>query len=133
MDETTGTSILTSVKLGIGGIPEEYEAFDQTLIMHINGVFQRFYQMRIGPVDKPFKITGAEETWEDFLGDEACLDENMELCKSDMILRVRLLFDPPGSSYALENIKQLIQEYEWTMNVQVDDVDTFDEPEVDAG
>lgn len=126
-----GTSILNSVKLGIGGISEEYTAFDPTLIIYINGVFQRFFQLRIGPVDAPFKITSADETWEDFFESENVVDDNMELAKADMILRVRLMFDPPSSSYAVDNLKQLIAEYEWTMNTQVDTEDTFVEDEDD--
>lgn len=124
-------SILDSVKLGIGGIPAENSDFDPALIIHINSVFQRFYQLRIGPIDKPFRITGSVETWDDFLGADTSLDADMEMCKTDMILRVRLLFDPPESSYAVQNMKELIAELEWCMNVQVDDTDTFDEPEDD--
>ena len=114
-----GTSILNSVKLGIGGISEEYTAFDATLILYINGVFQRFFQLGIGPKDQPFKITGAEETWEDFFGLEYS-SMDMELCKTNMILRVRLSFDPPQSSYGIENLKELIKEYDWTMNAEAD-------------
>lgn len=123
------TSILTSVKQGLGGIPPDNTDFDENLVLHINTVLQRFYQLRIGPIDKPFRITGVNETWGDFLGAETCLDAYMEMCKSDLVLRVRLLFDPPDSSYAIENIKALIKEFEWCMNAQVDDVDTFYEPE----
>ena len=130
--EETRTSILNSVKAGIGGIPEEYTVFDDTLIVHINGVLQRFYQMRIGPIDKPFKITGADETWEEFLGAETSVSADMEMVKSDMILRVRLLFDSPSSSYAVDNIQKMIQEYEWCMNTQVDSEDTYTEDEDDS-
>ena len=126
------TSVLNSVKLGIGGIAEEYTVFDPTLIIYINGVFQRLYQIRVGPIDKPFVITGSEETWEEFLEAETSISADMEMVKSYMILRVRLLFDPPGSSYAMDNMQKIVQEYEWTMNVQVDAEDTFEEDEQDT-
>ena len=123
------TSILNTVKHGLDGIPEDYTVFDDTLIMHINGVFQRLFQLRIGPIDKPFKITGKSETWEEFLGGDTSVSADMEMVKSDMILRVRLLFDPPTSSYVIDNIQKLIQEYEWCMNTQVDSEDTYAEDE----
>lgn len=122
-------SILSDVKLGIGGIAEDYTVFDPTLIIYINGVFQSLYQLRVGPVDRPFSISGNAETWDDFLSDPSCLDADMEMVKSYMILRVRLLFDPPNSSYAIDNMQKIIQEYEWRMNVQVDSETTFDEEE----
>lgn len=120
MDESTETSILNSVKLGIGGVPEEYTAFDSTLIIYINGVFQRFFQLGIGPATGPFVITGKDETWDEFFEGGTIPNEHMELCKADMILRVRLMFDPPSTSYGIENIKELIREYEWTMNAEAD-------------
>ena len=125
MYEDNSNSILNSVKAGLDGIPAEYTVFDDVIMMHINGVFQRFYQMRIGPIDAPFKITGDTETWDDFLNAENSVSADMEMVKSDMILRVKLLFDPPSSSYAIDNVKELIKEYEWCMNVQVDAEDTF--------
>ena len=113
-------SILNSVKRGLVGISEDYSVFDSQLIMHINTVLQRLYQLGVGPKEKPFTIADSEATWDQFVD-----DETMEMAKSYMVLRVRLLFDPPDSSYAIENIKAQIQEFEWLMNVQVDPEDTF--------
>lgn len=113
-------SILNSVKKGLVGLTDEYTVFDPQIIMHINTVFQRLHQLGVGPKEKPFKIDDASATWDQFVG-----DETMEMAKSYMVLRVRLLFDPPDSSYAIENIKEQIKEFEWLMNVQVDPEDTF--------
>ena len=41
-------SILTSIKKLLG-ITEEYEHFDQDIIMHINSVFSGLTQLGVGP------------------------------------------------------------------------------------
>ena len=45
--------------------------------------------------------------------------------KTYIYLKVRLVFDPPQSSAAMEAIKQNIAELEWRLNVTVDPKDTF--------
>ena len=126
MAEVTNV-ILDSVKMGLGGITPEYTAFDQQIILFINTVFNRFYQLGIGPSDQPFKITAGTETWDQFID-----DDSMEMAKADMILRVKLMFDPPGSSYGIESIKAQIQEYEWCMNVQSESALAFTESNEDG-
>ena len=50
-------SILTSIKKLLG-ITEEYEHFDQDIIMHINSVFSVLTQLGVGPaVDSVSKMT----------------------------------------------------------------------------
>jgi len=115
-------SILDSVKLGLGGITEEYTAFDTQIMMYINMAFQRLYQLGVGPTDAPFKITDGSETWDEFID-----DDSMEMVKADIILRVKLMFDPPGSSYGIEAVKDQIHEYEWLMNVQSESAEAFTE------
>ena len=132
MPETENDSILNSVKDGLGGIVPEATYFDNQIIIHINTVFQRFYQLGIGP-KVPFKIAGSDETWTQFFsapgwswedrdGIDSTIDmtATMEMCKSDMVLRVKLLFDPPSSSYGIDLIKEQIKEYEWVMNTQAE-------------
>lgn len=126
MAEVTNV-ILDSVKMGLGGITSEYTAFDPQIILFINTVFNRFYQLGIGPRDQPFKITDGTETWDQFIN-----DDSMEMAKADMILRVKLMFDPPSSSYGIENIKAQIQEYEWCMNVQSESAEAFRENNEDG-
>lgn len=43
-------SILTSIKKLLG-ITEEYEHFDQDIIMHINSVFSVLTQLGVGPAE----------------------------------------------------------------------------------
>lgn len=104
-------SILTSIKKMLG-IVEEYDHFDQDLIIHINSVLSILNQLGVGP-SEGFSITGKTETWSDFISDARIL----ESVKSYVYLKVRLLFDPPTSSAAMESMKNLISELEWRINV----------------
>ena len=56
-------SILTSIKKLLG-IAEEYEFFDEDIIMHINSVFMILNQLGVGPSDG-FRIEDKTTTWDD--------------------------------------------------------------------
>lgn len=104
-------SILTSIKKLLG-ISEEYEHFDADLIMHINSVFMILTQLGVGP-SEGFHITDSNEIWADFIQEPA----RIELVKSYMYLKVKLLFDPPSSSAVIESMNRMISEFEWRLNV----------------
>lgn len=106
-------SILTSIKKLLG-ITEDYEAFDTDIIIHINSALMVMNQLGIGV--KGFVIDSAADTWEDFLGST----ENVDAVKTVVYLRVRLAFDPPANSFVTSAIQEMIKEYEWRLNVQVD-------------
>lgn len=116
-------SILTSIKKLLG-IAEEYEHFDNDLIMHINSVFSILTQLGVGP-EAGFSIRDEVATWTDFLEDSSYL----ELVKSYVYLKVKLMFDPPLSSTTLSSMERLISEYEWRLNVTVDPGESSGEEE----
>ena len=107
-------SILTSTKKMLG-IAEEYDHFDMDVIMHINSVFMVLNQLGVGP-EKGFYIEDETATWGDFLGDPTIL----QMVKSYMYMKVRLLFDPPANGTVMKSIEQLISEFEFRLNVAVD-------------
>ena len=107
-------SILTSVKKMLG-IPEDYEQFDMDIIMHINSVLMILTQLGVGP-EEGFAIADKTDEWDDFIGDNVLL----ELVKSYVYLKVRLIFDPPQSSSVIEAMNRQISEFEWRINVAVD-------------
>ena len=113
-------SILTSIKKLLG-ISEEYTHFDSDLVMHINSVFSILTQMGVGPAEG-FSITDASSKWEDFVGAE----KNIEMVKSYMHQKVRLLFDPPLSSAVMDAINRMTTELEWRLSVAVE-TDTQEE------
>ena len=102
-------SILNSVKQGIGGIGlTETNHFDPDIIMSINTVFAILNQMGIGP-EEPFSISDSSATWNDFT------DSRVELnsIKTYMVMKVRLLFDPPTNATLLNAMKEHCAEFEW--------------------
>lgn len=104
-------SILTSIKKMLG-IAEEYDIFDPDIIMHINSVFMVLNQLGVGPPEG-FTIEDSTSTWQEFMQNNT----NIESVKSYMYLKVKLLFDPSLNSAVTESMKQMIQEYEWRLNV----------------
>lgn len=108
------TSILTSIKKLLG-ITEADTSFDQDIIMHINTVFMVLQQLGVGP-EEGYSISDENNNWEEFLPDQT----KIEMVKSYMYLKVRLLFDPPSSTSVMEAINRSISEFEWRLNVAVD-------------
>jgi len=105
-------SILTSIKK-ILGISESDESFDIDILMHVNSVFSTLNQVGIGP-DDGYMIEDSTDTWDAFLG----TDKRLSAVKTYIYLRVRLLFDPPATSFATDSMKTQITELEWRLNVQ---------------
>ena len=111
-------SILTSIKKLLG-IDENYTHFDADIVMHINSVFSILTQMGVGPANG-FSISGKDETWSAFIADKPNI---FSLVKSYVYMKVRLLFDPPLSSAAIESINRQISEFEWRLFVAADPVE----------
>ncbi len=107
-------SILLSIRPDVD-VYEEDEHFDERLIKEINAAFGVLYQLGVGPASG-FCITGAEETWSDFLGDE----RRLEMVKDYVSRKVQMVFDPPQSSVLRDSLKESIAEYEWRLSVMPD-------------
>lgn len=100
------SSILTTVK-SVLGLAESYSAFDAELILHINSVLSTLNQIGVGP-DDGFQIEDASATWESFLGD----DPRLNNIKTYTALKVKMVFDPPGTSFAIDAFDRNIKELE---------------------
>lgn len=111
--ERMNDSILSSIKKMLG-LPEEYDAFDLDIITHINSVFTILAQIGVGP-SNGFMIEDKTAVWTDFIQDIGVY----QLVKSYMVLKVRLLFDPPMSS-AVECYKTQANEYEWRLKIMAE-------------
>lgn len=107
-------SILNSTKKVIGIMPE-YTDFDDQLILYINTVFSKLWQLGVGPEDG-FSIEDESTTWNEYLDDNKLLND----VKTFMHFSVKLMFDPPQSSSSMNALNELIKEYEWRINIQVD-------------
>lgn len=109
------TSILQSVKKALG-VSADYDAFDPDIIMHINSVFSVLQQLGVGPADG-FFIEDGEAEWEAYLTEQA----KFNLVRSYMVLKVRMLFDPPTTSYLVTAYEKSISEFEFRLNVARED------------
>lgn len=116
-------SILVSVKK-ILGIDEAHTAFDEDIILHINSVFAILQQMGVGP-ENGFSISDSSASWSEYTEDV----NQLNFVKSYVYLKVRLLFDPPASSGAIESINKLISELEWRLFIATDPVNENEENE----
>lgn len=113
------SSILVSIKRTVG-IEPSYTIFDPELTLHINSVFAILHQLGIGPKEGFALVTG-EEKWSEFLQSMDMYPLN--LIKTYMAIRIRLLFDRPDTSYAAEAMEKMAQEYEWRMMVAKEEQD----------
>lgn len=117
MDDENATiddSILGTVKKMLG-IPQDYKQFDTDVIIHINSVFSILSQLGVGP-EEGFSIKDDTSLWSDYIPDGKALSD----VKTYVYLKVRLIFDPPSASSAVEAMNKLVSEFEWRINVAAD-------------
>lgn len=119
MSELRGdlSKILSYVRLKIG-LDDEIHDFDGPLISEINTAFGVLTQLGIGPYSG-FRITGEDETWVDFLGEQNA-DPRYEMAKDYVAKRARLKFDPPQASYLVNSLTEEVSELEWRLSIQTD-------------
>lgn len=116
-------SILDSIKQQLG-IAEDYRHFDNQIIQHINSVFFDLNQLGVGP-EGGFTIEDNLSTWEEFLNGRT----DLNAVQTYVFLNVKLLFDPPQTSFVLDSYQRRIKETEWRLNVQVESIKS-DSPEI---
>ena len=114
-------SILISIaKMILGSFDNSGSAganpFETDLIIHINSALSTLTQLGVGS-EKGFVVTGTSETWSDFIGEER---SDIEMIKSYVYMKVRLMFDPPQNSFLVDSLEKQCKEFEWRANVAVD-------------
>lgn len=110
------TSILNSIKKFIG-LDESYKIYDDDLIILINSEFSTLFQVGVG-TETPFRINDETAEWEDFFESKDYIEQVKELIG----LRVKIVFDPPSSSYILDAYKAKADELTWRLNVADDPI-----------
>lgn len=106
-------SILNTIKQLLG-IPIEDTAFDTDVIVGINSAFMNLNQLGVGP-DTVYSIQDSDQLWSSFLVDEPMY----AAVKTYIYLKVKMVFDPPATSFILDAMGRQIQELEWRLSVQV--------------
>ena len=107
-------SVLTTIKTMLG-IAADYTHFDNDIIIHINTVLMTLNQLGVGP-SVPATISSEMDTWTQILGETV----NLEAAKTYIYLKVRILFDPPTSSFVLDAMNKQATELEWRLNIQAE-------------
>lgn len=127
-------SILNSIKKMLGLEPD-YKVFDSQIIVHINSAFMTLNQLGVGPPNG-FRLRNEEQTWDEFITNDQNIDLNA--VEEYVYVKVRIVFDPPASSFVLEALKQMAKELEWRLNVQVEcaalseDSDQTNQPSIET-
>ena len=108
----TKNTILIDIKKLLG-LSEEDKSFDKDVIININSVFNTLSQLGVN--DNYERLKTGEETWDDFYPENS--EDFVELIKTYMYLKLRLIFDPPLNSSILNSFKESIRELEWRLNI----------------
>lgn len=112
MAEELEDSILKTIKKMLG-IMDDYTEFDLDIITHINSVLSTLFQLGVGPEDG-FMIESKEETWTDFFGSQKTF---LNFVKSYVHLSVKLLFDPPSTSFTIAAFERQRDEFAWRISL----------------
>lgn len=113
-------SILDDTKQ-VCGIEPDYTHYDLDIMMHINSVFATLNQLGVGPADG-FEITGNTEVWDDFIAG----NKKFNSVRTYVVMKVRSIFDPPTTSFAIGAMEKQLQELEWRLNVVREETEWVD-------
>lgn len=100
-------SVLTSIKNALG-LAEDYHVYDDELVMHINSVFSILHNIG-GTPKEGFSITGPNQVWGDFLVEQ----NQTNMIRTYVFLKVRMIFDPPSTSFTQTAVQEQIKELEF--------------------
>ena len=109
-------SILMTIRKLVCGDPYA-DHFDTDLLVHINACFSILNQLGVGP-ENGFVVTDDTQSWSSYIADNYILN----MVKTYVTLKVRVIFDPPLTSSVLEAMNKEISQLEWRLNVAVDPV-----------
>lgn len=105
-------SILDSVKKVLG-MDATYTAFDEDIVMHINSQFSKLYNLGVGPKNAAFEIEDKTAKWSEFLEGKT----NINMVKTYVCMAVRLIFDPPPTSFGITAVEKEIEQMGWRLNI----------------
>lgn len=111
-------SILNCTKKILGIDPAD-DTFDLDIVTFINSSLSAIQQLGLG---EGVYIQDETVMWQDIVDDEKLLG----LIRTIVYLRVRMLFDPPSTSYTQGAMTNQIEELEWRLNVWREDADWVD-------
>lgn len=108
-------TILADVRSACG-LESTDSSFDYQLIPLINGQIMMAHQFGVGP--SGFVISGNDETWEDWLGENLY---DLAAIKTWLGYNVLLLFDPPDNGTVLKSYQDQILKIEWMLREKTEE------------
>ena len=100
-------SVLLSTKQMLGISPED-TSFDVNVIMSINTALTILMDLGLTEVEDEI-VTDDNMTWDDLLGGRT----DIEYVKTYVYQKVKMIFDPPTSTAAIDAMQRSISELEW--------------------
>ena len=100
-------SVLSSTKQMLGISPED-ASFDVNVIMSINTALTILMDLGLTEVEDQI-VTDDMMTWDELLGGRT----DIEYVKTYIYQKVKLIFDPPTSTAAIDAMQRSISELEW--------------------
>ena len=100
-------SVLLSTKQMLGISPED-TSFDVNVIMSINTALTTLMDLGLTEVEDEI-VTDDDMTWDDLLGGRT----DVEYVKTYVYQKVKMIFDPPTSTAAIDAMQRSISELEW--------------------
>lgn len=101
-------SILNTIKKMVG-IGVDYDVFDVDIIVLINSALSILADLGF---TKDFVVEDEIQKWEDYITDINTFPD----IKEYIFLKVKMVFDPPSSSYVMDAYNGRIKEIEWRLN-----------------
>jgi hypothetical protein len=105
------TSILKSTKKSLG-LDATYTPFDQDILVCINSALGTLTQIGVLP-NAGFSVVDATDTWSELNLSLPMLG----MVKSYIYVKVRVLFDPPTTSFLLSAYQKQTEEFEWRLKM----------------
>ena len=100
-------SVLLSIKQMLGISPEDTSC-DVNVIMSINTALTTLMDLGLTEVEDEI-VTDDIMTWDDLLGGRT----DIEYVKTYIYQKVKMIFDPPTSTAAIDAMQRSISELEW--------------------
>ena len=100
-------SVLLSTKQMLGISPED-TSFDVNVIMSINTALTTLMDLGLTEVEDEIVIDD-DMTWDELLGGRI----DIEYVKTYVYQKVKMIFDPPTSTAAIDAMQRSISELEW--------------------
>ena len=113
---SASSSILNDIKKMLG-LDSDYTPFDTDVIILINNAMMTLQQYGVGP-KQGFVLTDASQTWNDFFTESQ--GKMLEGVKTYIYLKVKMVFDPPATSFVLDAFKSTCDEIEWRLKEQME-------------